>query len=384
MVYEEEFMKTYAIAVLLLLCPCIGTAQIKHDVYFIGHSLVNFDMPAMLHDIANSAPQVAHTYKVQIGIGANLQLQWSPPHNEQGSHYTTVLPTGAHDIVVLTEAVPLVNHLTWSNTYLYADSVYSLAAQYRPDVQLYVYETWHCINSGTPAGCPWDPEDAIAWRTRLTTDIVRWQSIADSINAWHPNAHAKLIPAGQAMALLYDSIAAGSVPNIPTIQTVFHDDIHLTDWGNYFVACVMYGSIYGKSPVGLTTTTDNEWGELYDAIPTATAAKLQELAWQAVCKHFGFECDAVVAVLPPGDAATGRGSTISPNPAADMVQITLPMAYQKYAVIVYNSLGQVVHTETRANTGNTIGINVRDFAPGVYYVYITDGEKRTLQRFIRN
>lgn len=261
----------------------------NHNVYLLGHSLVNFDMPEMLNDLADNAGYT-HNYDVTVGLGANLSWQWVNPTSADGDMYYDVLPTGLNDIFIVTEAVPLLNHLQWSNTYEYADSFYTMAATYRPDVKFFVYETWHCTGSGTPAGCEWDEEDNIAWRTRLDVDLPRWEGIVNHINQEHPTANAQLVPGGQAMAALYDSIAIGAVPTLTNITQIFSDNIHLTDIGNYFIACVMYATIYGESPEGLIAQTTDIWGGNFDAPPAALATKLQQTAWAAVCNYFGWSC----------------------------------------------------------------------------------------------
>lgn len=295
---------------LFLLLSLLSVAQPQdHHVYLLGHSLVNFTMPEMLNDLADDAG-FDHQYDLTVGNGANLQWQWQSPQSAQGTPYTTVLPAGNNDIAIVTEAVPLVPHLQWSATYAYADSFYTMANQYRPDIKFFVYETWHCIDSGTPQGCDWDNESNIAWRTRLDIDLPRWQSIVDTINAHHPNANAQLVPAGQAMGALYDAIAAGSVPTLTSIDELFSDNIHLTEVGNYFIACVMYASIYQQSPEGLTNQTTNIWGGNFATVPPDLANRMQEIAWTTVCNYFGW---ASCCANAPTPTISGQDSACSNN-----------------------------------------------------------------------
>jgi hypothetical protein len=261
----------------------------NHNVYLLGHSLVNFSMPEMLNDLADNAGYT-HNYNVTVGLGANLSWQWTNPASSDGDLYYEVLPTANNDIFIATEAVPLLNHLLWSNTYEYADSFYTMAASYRPDIKFFIYETWHCTDSGTPLGCEWDENDELAWRTRLDADLPNWQSIVNYINEQHPTANAQLVPAGQAMAALYDSIAIGTVPTLSSINQIFSDNIHLTDIGNYYIACVMYATIYQQSPEGLINQTTDIWGGNFNAPSTALATKLQQTAWTAVCNYFNWSC----------------------------------------------------------------------------------------------
>lgn len=277
--------KIYVCAVVFLMSVPVFT-QTAQRTYFLGHSLINLNMPAMFHSLATDAGYTANQYDYQIGNGGNLWNQWDTTFGtEQGLMYYDALPTGNYDHFIFTEAVPLQGHLQYSYTYDYADSLCSYAASYNPSVRMYVYETWHCVNSGTPAGCEWDNDDHIAWRTRLDTDLPKWEGIADTLQARNPSHQYFIVPGGQGLAALYDAIEANTVPGLDSIQQVFTDDIHLTEAGNYFIACIMYACIYGESPEGLTNQTYSEWGVPFTLLPPALAARLQEIAWQTVCNY---------------------------------------------------------------------------------------------------
>ena len=254
------------------------------SVLMVGHSLVNFDMPTMLAALAEDAGK-QHQRGEQIINGAPLRWNWDHSHEAQGLDARVELPTGNWNVLVLTEAVPLLNHLIWSGTYEYAGNFHQLALGGNPGTRTFIYETWHCIDSGSPKGCPWDDESHIDWRTRLDRDLPRWQGIADHLNVAYPDvASVELIPAGQALALLDDRLhaQAGVVPGIGHVFDLFADDIHLTDAGNYFVALVMFATIYRQSPEGLTHAISNEWGQPYDLPSAEAAAALQTIAWDVV------------------------------------------------------------------------------------------------------
>ncbi len=309
-------MKNYMLpAVLLTLATLPANAQT--NAYFLGHSLVNFDMPTMVSGLSQAAGKT-YSYQVQVGIGANLNWQWNNPNSAQGDIWDTTLVSGGFSHFILTEAVPLVNHLTWSDTYAYADSFYRYAAQHNPGVKMYMYETWHCTNSGTPAGCDWDDHDDQPWRTRLTADLPLWESIADSLLDAHPGQGIFLAPAGQALAMLFDSIAAGKAAGVSDILYFFEDDIHLNDKGNYLVACVMFAVIHGQTPEELPNQLYGGGGWSYDAPSPALAAVLQRIAWRTVCQYprDGVACQPVGNV--EREETTFR---IFPNPAGSYLTV---------------------------------------------------------------
>lgn len=256
----------------------------SNNTFFLGHSLINFNMPNMVNKLSIAGAK-NFEYEANIGNGANLLFHWNNPTSGQGSPWNTTLPLGGFEHFILTEAVPLLGHLEWSSTYRIADSLYQFAMTNNPDIQYYLYETWHCTNTGTPGGCQWDNDDGLLWRPRLTADLPKWEGIADSINAIHTN-DMLIIPAGQALGQLSDSIDAGLVPGFTSIEDLFSDDIHLTETGNYFIACVMYGVIHKESPVGLPNQLTSEWDVPYTNFPTpAQAAIFQRIAWNTLCDY---------------------------------------------------------------------------------------------------
>lgn len=195
-------MKTVSIQLLwwLMLNAGIVTAQ-SNKTFFMGHSLINFHIPNMVNKLSQAGNK-NFSYYAHIGNGANLMWHYNNPYTAQGDIWDTTLALGGFQHFIFTEAVPLKGHLQWSKTYQYADTFFRYAKQYNPGIKYYLYETWHCINSGTPTGCDWDNDDHIPWRTRLTQDLSLWEGIADSVNALHPE-DMFIIPAGQAMAALY-------------------------------------------------------------------------------------------------------------------------------------------------------------------------------------
>jgi hypothetical protein len=261
--------------------------------FYLGHSLINTQIPQMVHELAKAANHKT-SYKANIGNGANLGWHWTHPLTGQGESWTTALVNNTFDHFILTEAVPLKGHLQWSRTYDYLDSLYLYAAKKSPKIKMYMYETWHCTDSGTPLKCEWDNDSHIPWRDRLDRDTALWQGIVNEFVDRNPNADIFMVPGGQALALLHDIIDSGNLPGVTSHRQLFSDNIHLTSVGNYFIACVMYSTIYHRSPEGLPYILKNMYGQNYTPAPTmAQAQVLQKAAWQAVCdyKHYsGVNC----------------------------------------------------------------------------------------------
>lgn len=361
---------------------CIGLPNVKaqtNKTFFLGHSLINFDVPNIVDKLSTASSQ-AFSYEANIGNGATLMWHWDNPTTGQGSQWDLTLPLGGFENFILTEAVPLENHLQYSNTYRIADSLCSFANQYNPNVQYYIYETWHCTNSGNGSTsgsggypCDWDPDSNTPWRTRIDIDLPKWESIADSINLIHTNPML-VIPGGQALGRLADSIQAGTVPGLSSIFDLFVDEHHLDSRGNYFIGCVMYAVIHGTSPVGLPNQLTNQFGSLYTVYPTtAQAAAMQEIAWQTVCDYQrdGVDC-LPTAISPIAQEKPAIG--VYPVPAKEFLTIQ----YDAFSEIasgavpfsICDPLGKTVLTGNLTSKTSTIGLT--ELSKGFYFLMVDD------------
>lgn len=343
-----------------------------NNTFFLGHSLINFHTPNMVNKLSMAATK-NFSYSANIGIGSNLQNHWNNPTSGQGSFWNSTLPAGGFENFIITEAVPLVPHLQWSSTYRYADSLYQFAMQNNPDIQYYIYETWHCTNSGNGSTsgeggfpCDWDAGSTTAWRDRLNSDLQHWESIADSINLIY-DKDMLIIPAGQAMARLYDSIIANKVPGITSMNQLFTDDIHLTYSGVYFIACVMYGVIHKESPVGLPNQLTDEWDILYSEYPTvAQAEMMQRIAWSTLCDYprDGVNCSQ----LSISEVNNSLNSfSIFPNPAKNKVVISSSEIINSIEIV--NVFGQKVACQNDVND-SSFEFDLSHFESGIYFLNV--------------
>ena len=264
----------------------MGEYSLADDVLFVGHSLVGTEIPQMLAD-AVRARDGSGKVTFQVINGAPLVWNWEHSAEAEGVDARAELPKGETEVVVLTEAIPLVNHITWSDTDRYAFDFYKLAVDANPRARVFMYETWHDLNSGTGVDIPNDDGDGVPWRARLDQDLPRWQGIVDAVNAHRPKGAApmRLIPAGQAFARLDDEIGKGRVPGVRDISAFFADGIHPNDLGDYFVTMVQFAVIYGQSPEGLPRTLRGKWGEPFKAPAPKLAATLQRIAWEVAAPY---------------------------------------------------------------------------------------------------
>jgi hypothetical protein len=365
---KTKIMKNFFTRLLFLL-PTLTLAQ-SPKTFYIGHSLSD-QIPDMVASLSNDHPELSFDdWRYQTIPGSPLRWSWETKDRDDYSpahpflypfhHPVYGLPAGGYDILVLTESVPRY----WSiidETYQYADSFFVYATQYNPGIQVFLYEDWHCILSGTPTACAYDI-DANPWRQRLSDDLPMWESVVDTLNSrFNPDPPVCLIPAGQGLAMLYDSIQAGVVPGVAYILDLFADDIHLTDVGKYFVACIHFAMIHNASPIGLTHQLNNMWGSPFNAPSPALALKLQQIAWQAVNIYPKTCLEGAISTVKQVES-TRETIRIFPNPAADYIQIESERDIK--SLKLFGPLGQFIREETGP------AIDVSGLAPGVYWIWV--------------
>lgn len=254
-------------------------------VFHLGHSLVGRDMPAML---AQLAPE-GHEYGSQLGWGATLRSHWLGPdevpgfvqENAHSAHRPAreAIGGGGYDAVVLTEMVEIRDAIKWHASGNYLAEWARFARQARPDVRIYLYETWHRL------------DDEAGWLERIDADAVPlWQDEvmrramgADGVGAIYR------VPGGPALAAVARAAEAGDLPGIDNREDLFArtperelDLIHPGDLGNYVVALTHYAVLYQRSPEGLPAQLNRADGSPAVAFQPDTAARVQRLVWQVV------------------------------------------------------------------------------------------------------
>ncbi|NNE52300.1 MAG: DUF4214 domain-containing protein [Sulfitobacter sp.] len=272
------------------------------DILFIGHSLVGPVMPAMLDQFLQSGGRQA-SVDTQIINGSPLWYNWENGGSAEGVNARTALRDGDYAAVIVTEAVPLDSHLMWSDTYEYANRYATLAQSSNPGSRFYIYETWHSIGSSPGA-----------WRAQIDRDLSKWEGIADHIdnNASAGTPATLIIPAGQALARLYDAIEARQVPGLSSIRDIFSDDIHLNDTGHWFVAGLHAAVLSGLNPATLPLETFNSWGASHGAPSAATANAMAQVIVETLqaYPHDGWNGGGSAPVV-------GGGAAPDPDPDPD-------------------------------------------------------------------
>lgn len=256
-------------------------AEGKLRVYHLGHSLVGRDMPAMLAQMAG------HDYALQLGWGTALRehFQGREAINGFDSENATpqyrdaheALKSGAYDAFVMTEMVRLQDALMYKESTTYAAKWAAEAVAGNPEIQLFLYESWHAL------------DDQPEWLGRFPGDLDRmWSQLLWSA-ARASGRPVWLIPAGQVMAAVVSEAEARGIAELTDRDQLFArnpdgtlDPIHPNDLGVYLVALTHYATLYGKSPVGLPNQLLRADGSPADAPSPELARRMQEIVWQVV------------------------------------------------------------------------------------------------------
>jgi hypothetical protein len=110
------------------------------------------------------------------------------------------------------------------------------------------------------------PAFFMSWAYRTAPEMT--PQLAEAYNAVGSENDALVVPAGLAFAK--------ALARQPTVGLYMADDAHPTLQGTYLSAATVYGSLFGRSPVGLP----------YDAgLREEEAAFLQAVAWETVLEH---------------------------------------------------------------------------------------------------
>jgi hypothetical protein len=241
-------------------------------VLFVGHSLVGPDLPLMVEGALVRQGDTAATVEAQVINGASLRYSWDNADEGEALNARERLLAGV-DVLVLTEAVPLAEQISWNDTVGQIVAFGQLARKANPDTRLYVYETWHSLKSGPSTVIEGDAGAGVPWRDRIVADAPVWRDLAAKASAQIGGQAVQVIPAAQALLALDSAIAAGEVPGIESLKDLFSDDIHPNGKGWYFLALVHAAAISGQDVSDLPTLFTRTWPSR-DAIVTEAQARV--------------------------------------------------------------------------------------------------------------
>lgn len=254
------------------------------NIYHLGHSLVGGVLPAMLSQLGGNG------YAKQLGFGASLKQHWSGDvdgmdQSNDPDHYREAhqaLASGDYSVVVFTEMLELRDAIRWHESPAYLAQWIGLSRKARPDLRIFIYETWHWL------------DDPTGWLDRIDADRADlWEDGVLRPAMGYPDVGTVyVIPGGTVMAAAVRLIETGQVPNLTSRRELFglnpdgsDDPIHFNDLGAYLMALTHYAVIFQRSPEGLPHQLNHADGTPAMAFTPEAAAMLQKVVWRVVTSY---------------------------------------------------------------------------------------------------
>lgn len=265
-----------------------------------GHSLMDNPLVNYVQDIAQKSPSSSFNYNQQIVIGSPIRIRTkggntnstSWPGYSAGKNKNTdnlnmisevrnprTLGAGErYDTLIITENHSSLSQIQWENTMGYLRHYQDLMISANPATRTFFYHSWLDVNKSNPA----------EWINHEKNAAVTWECVASKVNASIQSINRadriRLLPAGGALVNLVERIVAGQVAGFTgttnqRLNLIFSDNVHLTNLGAYYMALVVYSSIYGK-PVGNIAPPSGS------GVTLAQVQALAPIAWSNVNAYY--------------------------------------------------------------------------------------------------
>ncbi|WFU79163.1 hypothetical protein QA645_32220 [Bradyrhizobium sp. CIAT3101] len=193
-------------------------------------------------------------------------------------------PGDIYDVLVVTERhdLPAIARKERTAFYLIEMAKHLMAGN--PDAEVFLYQSWLPVNLEAPR----------RWIDYERAVLPMWECIASRSNLELPPLgnmpRVRILPGGSALAELAAALWEGSVPGVASVSPaervglLFSDNVHMSEFGRYFVALVNYAVLFGGCPEGAAIS---------EGISPVTGRHLQTLAGQFAFSY-GRRADAVV------------------------------------------------------------------------------------------
>ncbi len=213
----------------------------------------------------------AHAYRHganRDGSNMDVLAEWRAPKTVRGGLYDTLLVAEQHGVLTAQSFHDTTHELV---------EIHLRFTEANPKAQVWFYEAWLGVN---------DKDDPSRWIAYERAASPVWQCIAarssTTLAAMNRPTPIRTVPSGAALANLVDRATRHRVAGLSatsvreTMDRLFTDDVHLTPLGNYYVASVVYATLWGRSPMGASAPAEFD--------PVAVRS-LQQEAWNFVSTH---------------------------------------------------------------------------------------------------
>ncbi|SFC58838.1 PKD domain-containing protein [Pseudoalteromonas denitrificans] len=311
--FKKLVIKVFVVLVTLIMPNSIlASPTVTNDVraVFVGHSLINYDMPYILQQLTQDAQNLTMQNAVQVMNGAPLRYNWDfctessftgqwPPESFACDAIEAGTVQGAYNTLIVTDANNSIhsNH-EWNHPQLHINNFLELMKNKDPQSRAFFYTSWEALDYHTGE---WT--DAIAFELAEYEEIIAQAKQISADLGRH--AEFELIPANLALRELILQIESGQISGLSQRADIFADNVHMNNLGNYFMANVVFSAIFKRSPVGLTNQVNAKNG-VNIHVDSVLAQQLQALAWQVVSNYYSD--DGQVNQAPNGEIIAPLGT----------------------------------------------------------------------------
>ncbi len=272
--------------------PAAPATDTTKRVFVSGHSLTDNPLPIYLARIAESlGTPLLWNRQYIVGsairyrsMGRGQQAAWQGYRtglNREGEGLNVIeefknpktIDGKPYDTLVITEQHGVLDSLVTHDTVRYLRHYHERFIEGNAQGRTWFYEPW--------LGVP-DKAAPTRWIAYERAAAPVWQCIISRINtsltAEGRTDRISSLPASLALAGLVERAMQGRVAGLPSevprmMDVIFHDQVHLTPTGYYYVALAVYAAIQGRAPAGA-------WAP--EQVPAPLAAALQQVAGETV------------------------------------------------------------------------------------------------------
>lgn len=239
------------------------------------------------------------------------------------------------------------------------------------------------IYVGTDDGKAWVTQDGGANWTDISAGVPnRWVT---KIFASKENANTVYLTLsgyrfGENIGHVYKSIDFGNSwidisTNLPDIPV---NDIEQDSFGNLFIG----------TDVGVLASKDEgaNWTVLGENMPSVVVTDLflhevSQFLFAATYGRSTYKIDVSENILNSGENSFSSEVKVFPNPASEIVNISLKNTSKNASLVMFDVMGRMVK-QVAFETKKEIQFSVGNLQPGVYYLKISEGKMQTTKKLI--
>jgi hypothetical protein len=262
-------------------------------VYHIGNSLTNGINYGSLDKMAAGDGR-DYVFGRHVISGAPMSRIWDHPDSGIRSSpfdlYPISLPKEQWDALTLEPFERQLYQADGSGDVQVAQKFINLALARSPKLTTYIYQRWPRRTQNADGSYSYDYEKL--WLRTYTgkwdlTNETRdyFNQVVGELRKAYPNSPEmiRMVPVGDVMFELNRRIVAGKVPGVDSIQRLFADGIHLTNWGAFLIGTTFYATMYERDPRGLDFKTYDVLDDPWDSkIDPGYAKVVQEIVWDVL------------------------------------------------------------------------------------------------------